>query len=53
MAAMDRFAFDSILFPTNFVLYYQANFGPQVVEHAQQKGIGRLALKAMAPPVKF
>lgn len=48
LAAMDRFDFDSILFPTNFVLYYQANFGPQVVERAQQKGVGRLALKAMA-----
>jgi len=48
LAAMDRFAFDSILFPTNFVLFHQANFGPQVVERAREKGIGRLALKAMA-----
>ena len=48
LAAMDRFSFDSILFPTNYVLFYQANFGPQVVERAQQKGVGRLALKAMA-----
>jgi aryl-alcohol dehydrogenase-like predicted oxidoreductase len=48
LAAMERFDFDSILFPTNFVLYYQANFGPQVVARAEQKGIGRLALKAMA-----
>jgi aryl-alcohol dehydrogenase-like predicted oxidoreductase len=48
LAAMDRFAFDSILFPTNFVLFYQANFGPQVVARAQEKGVGRLALKAMA-----
>jgi aryl-alcohol dehydrogenase-like predicted oxidoreductase len=48
LAAMDRFDFDSVLFPTNFVLYHQANFGPQVVERAAQRGIGRLALKAMA-----
>src|SRR6266849_5498595 len=48
LAAMDRFDFDSILFPTNFVLYHQAGFGPQVVERARQKGMGRLALKAMA-----
>jgi predicted aldo/keto reductase-like oxidoreductase len=48
LAAMDRFDFDSVLFPTNFVLYHQANFGPQVVERAAQQGIGRLALKAMA-----
>jgi aryl-alcohol dehydrogenase-like predicted oxidoreductase len=48
LAAMDRFDFDSILFPTNYVLYNQAGFGPQVVERARQKGVGRLALKAMA-----
>jgi aryl-alcohol dehydrogenase-like predicted oxidoreductase len=48
LAAMERFAFDSVLFPINFVLYHQAQFGPQVVERAQQKGVGRLALKAMA-----
>ncbi len=48
LAAMDRFDFDSILFPTNYVLYHQAEFGPQVVERARQKGVGRLALKAMA-----
>jgi aryl-alcohol dehydrogenase-like predicted oxidoreductase len=48
LAAMERFDFDSILFPTNFVLFYQANFGPQVVERAREKGVGRLALKAMA-----
>jgi hypothetical protein len=45
---MDRFDFDSILFPTNYVLWHQAQFGPQVVEHARRKGVGRLALKAMA-----
>jgi len=48
LAAMDRFAFDTILFPFNFVLFSQANFGPQVLEKARQKGMGILALKAMA-----
>jgi aryl-alcohol dehydrogenase-like predicted oxidoreductase len=48
LSAMDRFDFDSILFPINYVLYHQAQFGPQVVERAEQKGVGRLALKAMA-----
>jgi aryl-alcohol dehydrogenase-like predicted oxidoreductase len=48
LSAMDRFPFDSILFPTNYVLYHQAGFGPQVVERAEQLGVGRLALKAMA-----
>ncbi|MGQ9629221.1 MAG: aldo/keto reductase [bacterium] len=48
LAAMDRFDFDSILFPVNFVLYYKENFGPQVVERAEEKGVARLAIKAMA-----
>jgi len=48
LAAMDRFDFDSILFPVNFVLYHKENFGPQVVEKAEEKGVARLALKAMA-----
>jgi aryl-alcohol dehydrogenase-like predicted oxidoreductase len=48
LAAMDRFDFDSILFPMNYVNYFQSNFGPQVVARAQEKGIGRLALKALA-----
>jgi len=48
LAAMDRYNFDTILFPINFVLFSQANFGPQVIEHAQQKGMGIMALKGMA-----
>jgi predicted aldo/keto reductase-like oxidoreductase len=48
LAAMDRYNFDTILFPINFVLFSQANFGPQVVEHAQKKGMGIMALKGMA-----
>ena len=48
LAALDRYAFDTILFPFNFVLFSQANFGPQVLERAREKGMGVLALKAMA-----
>ena len=48
LEAMERFNFDSILFPVNFVLYSQGDFGAQVVKRAQEKGVGRLALKAMA-----
>jgi len=46
--AMDRFDFASVLFPINFTEYFEVGFGPRVVERAAQKGIGRLALKAMA-----
>lgn len=48
LAAMDRFDFDAVLFPVNYVLYYKANFGPQVVKRANEKGMGVLCLKAMA-----
>jgi predicted aldo/keto reductase-like oxidoreductase len=48
LAAMDRYDFDTILFPINFVLFSQANFGPQVIERAQKKGMGIMALKGMA-----
>lgn len=48
LAALDQFSFDSILFPLNFVTYGKEGFGPQVMEKAQEKGVARLALKAMA-----
>src|SRR4051794_17829907 len=48
LALMDRFDFASVLFPLNWMEYFNAGFGPQVVEKAARKGVGRLALKAMA-----
>jgi len=48
LVLMDQFPFDSILFPVCWVNYFQANFGPQVVEKAEKKGMARLALKALA-----
>jgi len=48
LAALDRFPFDSVLFPFNFVTWHQANFGPQVLAKAKEKGVARLALKALA-----
>lgn len=48
MALMDGFAFDTILFPVNFASWYAGDFGPQVIEKAKEKGMGILALKAMA-----
>ena len=48
MALMDRFSFDTILFPINYTTWYAGSFGPQVLDKAKQKGMGILALKAMA-----
>lgn len=46
-AAMDRFNFDSILFPLSFTAWIKGKFGPSVYERATKSGMGILALKAM------
>ncbi len=48
IALMDRYRFDSVLFPVNYVNYAQGNFGPQILAKARELGVARLALKAMA-----
>jgi len=48
MVLMDKFDFDTILFPFNYVTWNAGNFGPQVLERAKEKKMGILALKAMA-----
>lgn len=48
MAMMDRFDFDTILFPVNYATWNAGNFGPQVLARAKEKKMGILALKAMA-----
>jgi predicted aldo/keto reductase-like oxidoreductase len=48
LALMDRFDFDTVLFPINWVCCFNANFGPQVIAKAKDKEMGRLAIKAMA-----
>ena len=47
LAMMDRFSFDSILFPFNWVTWYQGHFGPRVLDKAVEKGMGILALKTL------
>lgn len=51
LAALDRYNFDTILFPVNWVLFTQAGFGPKILKKAQEKQMGILALKAMAKTV--
>ena len=48
MELMKRFNFDTILFPFNYSTWYAGNFGPLVMKKAKEKGMGILALKAMA-----
>jgi aryl-alcohol dehydrogenase-like predicted oxidoreductase len=47
-AAMDRFRFDSLLFPLSFPTWFGADFGPSVYKRAKKTGMGIIALKAMA-----
>lgn len=48
LLAMEKFDFDTVLFPLNYVCWHQGNFGPGLVEKAKEKGMGILALKGMA-----
>lgn len=47
-AALDRFDFDSLLFPFGFPIWLQGGFGPSVHKRASEAGKGILAIKAMA-----
>jgi predicted aldo/keto reductase-like oxidoreductase len=49
---MDAFDFDTILFPINWVLTFNENFGPAVIEKARSKHMGILAIKALALTTK-
>jgi aryl-alcohol dehydrogenase-like predicted oxidoreductase len=48
LAMLERFPFDSVLFPVNYICYARGNFGPQVMDKAREMGVARLAIKAMA-----
>jgi predicted aldo/keto reductase-like oxidoreductase len=48
IALMDIYDFTSVLFPFNWALWFKDDFGPAVFKKAKEKGIGILALKAMA-----
>jgi predicted aldo/keto reductase-like oxidoreductase len=48
MLAMNNYDFDTIMFPINFASWNAGDFGPQVYAEANKRGMGILALKAMA-----
>ncbi|MCC7491173.1 MAG: aldo/keto reductase [Fimbriimonadaceae bacterium] len=48
VAALERFEFDSVLFPVNYFSWTNGQFGHRIMETAVRQGVGRLALKAMA-----
>jgi len=48
LLALDKFPFDTILFPVNYVSFLGGGFGPAVINKARSKGLGILAIKALA-----
>ncbi len=48
LAAMNRFPFDTVMFPINFVEMLRFGFGKSVLELAHQQGAGVLAIKPMS-----
>jgi aryl-alcohol dehydrogenase-like predicted oxidoreductase len=48
MLLMDSMPLDSVLFPVNYVNYAEGDFGPQILAEAKQRGLARMALKALA-----
>lgn len=48
LAAMDKFEFETILFPLNRHTWHRGKFGLKVVAEAQARGMGILALKCLA-----
>jgi len=47
LMAMEKFDFDTILIPVNFVCWFQGNFGPDILAKANEKEMGILALKGL------
>jgi predicted aldo/keto reductase-like oxidoreductase len=47
LAALDRYDFDSVLFPVNWASWL-GGFGPKIMAAAERHGAARLALKALA-----
>jgi len=47
LEAMNGFRFDTVLFPINFIEFFQMGFGKAVLELANEQGMGILAMKPM------
>jgi predicted aldo/keto reductase-like oxidoreductase len=48
LEAMKSHRFDTVMFPINFVEYYQMGFGKPVLQLAREQGAAVLAIKAMS-----
>ena len=48
LLAIQKYDFDTVMFPLNFASWHAGDFGPQIYAKAVEKNMGILALKAMA-----
>ncbi|MBI2301107.1 MAG: aldo/keto reductase [Armatimonadetes bacterium] len=48
LAALEKFPFDSVLFPMNYFTSIKGNFGNRILAETKARGLGRLALKTLA-----
>jgi predicted aldo/keto reductase-like oxidoreductase len=48
LAALNGFAFDSVMFPISFVDYLKTGFGRETIKLANEKGTAVVAIKAMS-----
>lgn len=53
LALMDKYEFDSILFPFNFVSLIKNGYGSYVLQRAMEKKMAVLGIKSMAQSVKL
>ena len=48
LAAMAQYDFDTVMCPVNFCLHFQQNFEVEIIEAAQKRQMGIIALKTLA-----
>ena len=48
LSALDKYDFDTVMFPINFACWHSGNFGPRVYEKAAERDLGIIVLKSMA-----
>ena len=48
LLALEKYDFDTVMFPINFACWHSGNFGPRVYQKAVERDLGILVLKSMA-----
>ncbi|HHT27279.1 MAG TPA: aldo/keto reductase [Firmicutes bacterium] len=48
LTLLDRFDFDTVMFPLNYAYWLKGQAGPEVVKRAEERNMGCIAIKALA-----